>query len=116
MAVIDGARRSATCAALGRARVAVMSRALYERTVAEASPLGVALRRILLSSLSQQLSRTTGMLEELLAPRDEPLSEEETQEQVLQIAGVLGGWKVDTSGVDEVDFVEDKRRREKGPR
>jgi CRP/FNR family transcriptional regulator len=110
MALVDGSRRSATCVAATPAQLAVMDRALYHRTITDISPEGVALRRILLSSLSHQLNTTTSMLNELLTAHAEPLSNEDTEEVVIQIAGALHGWNLDFTGVDEIEHIEDSHR------
>ena len=110
MALVDGSRRSATCLAATPAQLAVMDRSLYRSTITEISPEGVALRRILLSSLSRQLNTTTSMLNELLTAHAEPLSNEDTEEVVLQIAGALHGWNLDFTGVDEIEHVEANHR------
>lgn len=67
MAVIDGSPRSATCTAIGTVRALALDRATWTSLMGEASPEGSSLRRLLLSSLSQQLSGGNRQLRTLLA-------------------------------------------------
>lgn len=56
MALVDGSTRSASCSAVGHVRALVLDRQTYLAIMSELSPEGTALRRLLLSSLSQQLT------------------------------------------------------------
>lgn len=89
MAVVDGSSRSATCTAVGNVRALVLERADYLAVLNEASPAGTSLRRLMLASLSRQLSETNRQLRLLLAGAEleedlpevdaEPLEPDEVQ-------------------------------------
>jgi len=119
MSLIDGSARSATCLAAGEARVVSMSRRVYEHRINEIGPAGTALRRLLLSSLTQQLVRGNAQLSDLLTddlPEDEATAEED-QAALLRTAGILRGWSFDDElgemlgEVEVVQSEDDKRRR-----
>ncbi len=82
MAVVDGSTRSATCTAIGSVRALLLERPTWALIMGEASPAGSCLRRLLLSSLSQQLSATNRQLRTLLAGTEleEDLPELEIEE------------------------------------
>lgn len=67
MALVDGSTRSATCSAVGHLRALVLDRTAYQALLSELSPEGTALRRLLLSSLSQQLTGGNRQLRSLVA-------------------------------------------------
>ena len=49
------------------------------------------------------------------APTKKRKPKQSSSDRLMEIAGVLDGWKMDSSGVDDVEFVEDddmKRTRE----
>jgi CRP-like cAMP-binding protein len=95
MGIIDRARRSATCVAATPVRLAVMDRATCSELVRELSGRGVALRRLLLSSLTLQLVEGNGRLRALShrAADDETASLDPVlDERLLAAAGALQGW------------------------
>lgn len=67
MAVVDGSTRSATCTAIGNLRAMALDRQTWTLILSEATPEGTCLRRLLLASLSQQLSGANRQLRTLLA-------------------------------------------------
>lgn len=112
MAMVDGSPRSATCIASGPVRAIALDRRAYMDLLKEATPRGTTLRRLLLSSLSQQLTEANERLLTLLAAVEKQLSSDEgeleelTGEHVLAVAGVLDGWKMDVKGADKVEVVK----------
>lgn len=112
MAMVDGSPRSATCIASGPVRAIALDRKNYQELLKEATPRGTTLRRLLLSSLSQQLTDANERLLGLLAAVEQQLSgdqgelEEITGEHVMQVAGVLDGWKMDVQGAQSVEVVQ----------
>ncbi len=122
MSLVDGSPRSATCLAAGPIQLVEMSRRVYDFRIGELGPPGTALRRLLLSSLTQQLVGGNARLNALMRP-DLPAdgrTEEEDQDAVLRAAGVLGGWGDPDLNrmLDSMKFVEteDDRRRRLDPR
>lgn len=113
MALIDGSKRSATCVAVDHVEVAVLSADLVRRLLEESSPRGGAFRRLLLTTLSLQLTGANRRIAHLAAAsQDEPALQPADQdrstrgsetEQMLRIAGLLEGW---TGPIDELDEVE----------
>jgi len=117
MSLIDGSARSASCIVESAARVVVMDRQVYDHRIQELGPPGTALRRLLLSSLTQQLVRGNTQLGELLVePEENDLTPEADSAALLRTSGVLRGWSVDDEMEEMLDAVEvvvtedDKRR------
>ena len=105
MALMDNSSRSASCFARGRTVVAALDRGNYNRIVAEPSVRGTALRRVLLSSLARQMVTANDRIRDLVA-ESEPKAKakvadvptrtaRDEQDELLKIAGVLDGWKID---------------------
>lgn len=94
MSLVDGSPRSATCLAQGPVQLVEMSQRVYQFRIGEIGPPGTALRRLLLSSLTQQLVRGNAHLDALLSPDlpEDGSTEEEDQEAVMKASGILGGW------------------------
>ena len=68
MGIIDRARRSATCAAAeDRTRLAAMDRATFRNLIRQTDGRGIALRRLLLSSLTHQLTESNAHLRRVVA-------------------------------------------------
>ena len=67
VSLIDGSPRSASCTVIGSATVVALEQAVYDRLVAERSVAGTTLRRMLLSSLIQQLSAGNAKIRSVLA-------------------------------------------------
>jgi CRP-like cAMP-binding protein len=96
MAMIDRARRTATCSAATELWLVALDRDAYRRLVRSTSADGRALRRLLLSSLTQQLLGGNARLGDLLtesAARSEPDSKSEgIGGALLKASGLLEGW------------------------
>lgn len=90
MSLIDGAPRSASCVVTEDAYVGALRESAYERFLADAGPSGTAFRRLLLSSLNQQLSRGNAQLHNLF--NHHPKEASDDPGAVLQAMGLLEGW------------------------
>jgi|GEM_PF-2897593 len=95
MSMVDGSPRSATCVSEGIATVVVIDRDNYQRLVSENTAVGRTLRRMLLSSMADQLSRGNQRLRELTGgagagtqPRTDV-----TQDELTDISSELEGWR-----------------------
>ena len=66
MSVIDGSRRSATCRANGPVEVVTLERFQVDELIAEGSVAGVALRRLLIASLCDQLTNANGFVRKIV--------------------------------------------------
>ena len=125
MGLVDGSVRSATCIAKDSVGALTIDTSTFKKILEDASSAGSAFRHLLLASMNMQLSTANGKIRKLI----EDIEKEEKQKQgkeesqpkasssdrLMEIAGVLDGWKMDASGVDDVKFVEDedmKRTRE----
>lgn len=114
MSLIDGSPRSATCVAGGLVRGVELDRMAYQDLLWSSEPEGTALRRILLSSLSRQLTSGNARLRDLLSPpgeqqESEPAQPEKSEEErLLEVAGLLNGWKVDARGLNKMEVAEDE--------
>ena len=119
MSLVDNSPRSATCAAVGNSILVTLDRRSYNELITSPSREGTTLRRLLLSSLSKQLSGGNERIRDILAPKmiDElenddavDLYEDEDfgEDDLAEAAGVLNGWQVDTSGVNSIHLVEDE--------
>ncbi|MCK6502569.1 cyclic nucleotide-binding domain-containing protein [Myxococcota bacterium] len=98
MAMVDGSPRSATCVAEGIVTVIVIDRETYQHLISEPTPVGRTLRRMLLSSLTDQLSRGNKRLRELTGGADaavDPVAPEKeiTEEDLSEISSELEGWR-----------------------
>jgi CRP-like cAMP-binding protein len=91
--VVDRSRRTATGVAASEVIVAVLDPANFQRLVRETHPRGRALRRLLLSSLTQQLVTANERLRDLLAARSNPAAAGRAGlgEAFLRASGVLEG-------------------------
>ena len=127
MGLVDGSNRSATCLAIGKVGALAISIRTFQDLLAEASSAGSAFRHLLLASMNMQLSSANAKIRNLvqdieaetLPKKDASAPPKEkkgsSSDRLMEIAGVLDGWKMDTSGVDDVEFIEDedmKRTRE----
>jgi len=137
MAVVDGSRRSATCKANGPVEVVVLPRRIVDRLVAEGSIAGIALRRLLIASLCDQLSNANGFVRKIVLdhadprahnPSSSPTAGRSTsslsrsdrtmnqQEQDLRtLSAKLGGWETNFEGLDkyerEIELVMDEDQK-----
>jgi len=103
MALIDDSPRSASCVAVGRVSVASLDRGTVRRLLGEASSRGAAWRRLLLSSLTRQLTLGNARIRRLMAAGDAgALDEDTTAVELMDVAGLLDGWGVrDAAAVRE---------------
>ncbi len=145
MALIDNSPRSATCIANDRTVVARLDRKMWTRVLHEPSERGTALRRILCASLTRQLVGANEQIRTMLAPRPAapsavsrdrghvlpttpavPVSAaldavddfDASDSELMQVAGVLDGWKIDKSSLKTASkdlhvFDEDQVRNRK---
>ena len=135
MGLVDGSARSATVVAQGTVKGLSITQKTFNAILTEASSAGSAFRHLLLASMTSQLSsaneKIRGLIsdmeqdlenereKEMAAWRDNlkndtpPPQKETSSERLLEIAGVLDGWKIDTEGIDDADikFVEDDDMR-----
>ena len=108
---------------MAASQIAVLDRRGYKRILHEPTTRGTALRRLLISSLTSQLvdgnARLQGLLDKAVAAASAPKGQGKdlTDDDLLQAAGVLSGWKVSAAGVDSVSWVEteDAKRNRKNP-
>ena len=74
MGIIDRARRTATCSALaGPVIAATLDRELFRTLIRGTDGRGIALRRLLLTSLTRQLNEGNSRLRSLVATGDDAL-------------------------------------------
>jgi len=126
MGLVDGSVRSATCIAKGSVGALTIDTSTFKEILEDATSAGSAFRHLLLASMNMQLSTANGKIRKLIEDiekeekqKQEPQKQEapkaSSSDRLMEIAGVLDGWKMDASGVDDVKFVEDedmKRTRE----
>jgi CRP/FNR family cyclic AMP-dependent transcriptional regulator len=121
MAVIDGSKRSATCVANGPVEVVVLQRSQLDRMITEDSVAGIALRRLLIASLCDQLSSANGFVRKIVfdhgnstaesqqptKPPARPVSRRgaeptNTTEDLQTVSAMLGGWANDLADLEKV--------------
>ena len=133
MGLVDGSPRSATCEAASQLGALVIDQRAFNALLEEATPAGSAFRHLLLSSMTRQLTTANQKIRNLITDMEQEEASQkkkaiEAQEldprkstqpsssdRLLQIAGVLDGWTIETEGISEVEFYEDedmKRTRE----
>ncbi len=113
MSVIDGSRRSATCQANGPVEIVKLRRAQVDELLAEGSVAGVALRRLLIASLCDQLSNANGFVRKLVLEHElgeKSPSPDSTQtsrpepdpgDDLRTLTAKLGGW--DNKELEEME-------------
>ena len=124
MAMLDGSRRSASCVARGKVVIACVNTETVEELKEESHPVGTNFRRLLLSSLTRQLELGNGRLRHLIArtgfrdgvsvtARSDTPTDVVTvgDDDLLQMAGLLEGWKLEAEGLDDIELVEDEDMR-----
>lgn len=137
MSLVDRSPRSASCIAMGRTVCASLNRRKYDALLTETSARGMALRRLLLASLTKQLadanSRIRGLIEGEKNKRVEvptaartspPSGGGEVEDfdvsttDILKVAGVLDGWDISAHGTDDMEFVltEEQKRNPRNRR
>ena len=132
MSVIDGSRRSATCRANGPVEVVTLERFQVDELIAEGSVAGVALRRLLIASLCDQLTNANGFVRKIVL--DHELGDSAPQKQapavktqgtstpsnghdddLRKLTAKLGGWDSTLSELEdlekEIEFVVDEDTR-----
>ncbi len=92
MGLVDRARRSASCIAEDAVTVAVLDRAAFRATVRALDERGTALRRLLLSSLTHQMTQGNARLRALLAGDGPPEPTTQLGSSLMKAASTLGGW------------------------
>jgi CRP-like cAMP-binding protein len=130
MALVDRSPRSATCVAQTDVEIVVVGSAVYDRLLSEATISGSSLRRLLLSSLSGQLTAANAQIRQLVddlteeqapavpvkASRRAPAPKRKrrtTEARVASVSAKLGGWDADLEEMAadvEVVFDEDQIR------
>lgn len=120
MGLVDGSARSATCTARGPLVLLSIDGATFRALLGRPDDAGAAMRSLILTSLIQQLSTANDKVRDLLQQVDDgspaqgraPGKRLVQEEDVLRLAGVLDGWSVDTSDLnEEIEFVEDDDAR-----
>ena len=126
MSLVDGSKRSATCVAGSVTTLLVLEKSSYEALMEDVTEVGTNFRRLMLTSLTRQLLAGNMRLRQALGGFEvnvqgevitatEQLTEDLLNDELLEMAGILEGWTVDTSGFSEIVLVEDedmKRTRE----
>lgn len=102
MSMVDGSKRSATCVAEGKVAVIVVDREVYTQLVSAPTLAGRTLRRMLLSSLTDQLAKGNKRLRELTGGTvTQELTDDETAEHMIEVSSKLEGWH--SEGLSEED-------------
>ncbi len=139
--LLEGAHRSATYVAELPTTFVAFDRTLYEQLIRWTDRGGTTFRRLLLSSMTRQLSARNDRLRSVMgriardevaasvspAPkasrkkgwsqlRGKKLVGDETEVDVLELAGLAEGWNVDTAGMDRISVVEDEDQKRNKPR
>ena len=126
MGLVDGSARSASCLAVGKVGSLSINLETFRAILAEPSTPCAAFRHLLLASMNMQLSTANEKIRQLIndiekeeeekaQPQKTKAAAKSSSDRLMEIAGVLDGWRIDTKGVDDVNFVEDedmKRTRE----
>lgn len=123
MALIDREPRSATCTAQGAAIVGVLDRRAWATLLSEPTSRGMALRRVLLASLTRQMAAANARIRDIIRPAlsddgVEDFDDDVRPSEIMRVSGVLEGWKLDPStaaALDRMEVVydEDARRNPK---
>ena len=66
MSVVDGSRRSATCRANGPVEMVTLNRSVIDLLISEGSVAGIALRRLIIASLCDQLCSANGFVRKIV--------------------------------------------------
>ena len=113
MGLVDGSPRSATCVAVGSVQTLRLSRVDFDELLKQTTAASAALRHLLLSSLIHQLSAANEKVRELAAASTASAEEDVSSDDILKLAGVLEGWKVDTKELDrnKIRYTEDEDMR-----
>ena len=128
MSVIDGSMRSATCKANGPVEVVILPRQMVDRLIGEGSIAGVALRRLLVASLCDQLSQANGFVRKIVldhstaaaahtpnAAPATPAKPRRQAEDLRTLTAALGGWETNLDELEsleqEIEYVMDEDQK-----
>jgi len=139
MALVDNQVRSASCLAQTRCAIAQLDRQSYNTLIHEATEPGRSLRRLLLVSLSDQLTRGNAKIRQLIhvngvdigATHAKKASKEKkstlslrmeaqandaghsdiSETDLLKVAGLLEGWDVDMDDLNQMKVVIDEEQK-----
>lgn len=128
MSVIDGSMRSATCKANGPVEVVILPRRMVDRLIGEGSVAGVALRRLLVASLCDQLSQANGFVRKIVLDHSTgsanatatstaaaPPKPRRQAEDLRTLTAALGGWETSLSELEsleqEIEYVMDEDQK-----
>ena len=138
MAVIDGSKRSATCRANGPVEIVRLHRSQVDQLITEGSVAGIALRRLLIASLCDQLSSANGFVRKIVLENTAPAEDDITQppppaktsaskppkpsaktasadDDLRTLAAKLGGWDTDLADLEamerDLEFVMDEDQK-----
>lgn len=139
MSVIDGSKRSATCRANGPVEIVRLHRSQVDQLISEGSVAGIALRRLLIASLCDQLSNANGFVRKIVLDNTEPNNDEQTtppptaapnprpkqptsppstasaDDKLRTLAVKLGGWDTDLADLEsmekDIEFVMDEDQK-----
>lgn len=121
MALIDGSKRSATCVAVDELVVGELGAVQVRQLIDENSPRGLALRRLLITTLATQLTGANRRIAhltaarspaEVLSPADLDKQNESDTRDLLRIAGMLEGWSGSMEELDRVEWVPQEHRKD----
>ena len=138
MAVIDGSKRSATCRANGPVEIVRLHRNQVDQLISEGSVAGIALRRLLIASLCDQLSNANGFVRKIVLEHAEPAATDSrstpaagaaptpastsakprtatADDDLRTLAAKLGGWDSDLADLEamekDIKFVMDEDQK-----
>ncbi len=94
MSMVDGTRRSATCRAATDVILATVDKGRFTTLMRDPRAQGDIFRRLMVSSLWQQLSRGNAKLRDLMSPnaREEPTTEQ-TGVALVDTVATFEGWR-----------------------
>ena len=119
MGLVDGSIRSASCQAVDSVGSISITLQKFNDILEGTSPESSAFRHLLISTMMGQLSSANKKISSLISDMEKDLTEEVPQkkrasdsDRLMKIAGVLDGWEVTASGLDDdIKFVEDEDMR-----
>ncbi|MCB9780660.1 MAG: cyclic nucleotide-binding domain-containing protein [Alphaproteobacteria bacterium] len=95
MTLIDGAPRSATVTAAGTIKVATLSKPAFDQLVLETGGAGDLMRRLLISSLNEQLGRGNIALQRVIAGEEvelDPETQDIAEHELLRTTASFDGF------------------------
>lgn len=94
MAVVDGTRRSATCRAVGEVLLVAVDRGRFDAMMRDTGPQGDVFRRVLITSLWQQLAKGNQRIADLMSPNhEEEPTAEQTSAALVDAVATFEGWR-----------------------